>query len=111
MKPPLYIGLDCVLLVIAFLLWLFLWKKLSTIEKISSVATFMVLVILSTACQYFNFIRFHAWTVNDAVTCLLPMRFLGSPIEEYLFWWASALIMIALYLWPLKLLSHTNHSG
>ena len=104
MKLPLYLGLDCGLIFVSFVLWFFLWKRLNKVELISSAATFLVLIILSTFCQYFNFIRFHAWTVNDKVTYLLPFRFLGSPIEEYLFWWAFALIMIAFYLWPIKIL-------
>lgn len=100
MNFPIYALLDLFLIIIAVLLWLPLGKRLDKLSKIAALLTFLLLCFLSAGFQYLCFIRVNAWILHPENTWLLPVTILNSPLEEYLFWWAFALIMIEAYLWP-----------
>gem|GEM_PF-2946926 len=100
MTPPYYLLLDVSISAAAILLWLPLRKRLDNHLKIAAILTFLTLCILSSAFQYLCFVRVDAWFVHPENTWLLPVTFLHSPIEEYLFWWGFAFVMIESYLWP-----------
>ncbi|HON10533.1 MAG: hypothetical protein GX089_09650 [Fibrobacter sp.] len=100
MNFPLYLTLDLCLCVIAVIAAVPLYKRLDKYSRKAAVSTFLLLCVLSAGFQYICFIRVGAWIVNPEVTWLIPYRIAGSPVEEYLFWWSFAIIMLELYLYP-----------
>jgi hypothetical protein len=103
-STPLYLLLDFSVIFIAAVLWLPLYKHLDRITKTAGLMTVAILGIMASAFQYLCLVRVGAWSVYEQNTWLLPVRLLGSPLEEYLFWWGFAFIMTAAYLWPRHLL-------
>ncbi len=99
-SAPLYLMLDIVIIIIAIALWLPLYKRIDKNTKTAGLMTVASLCIMASAFQYLCLIRVGALSVCEQNTWLIPVRLLGSPIEEYLFWWGFAFIMTALYLWP-----------
>jgi hypothetical protein len=99
-STPLYLILDLAVIICAVLLWLPLYKYLDRITKTAGLLTVVILGIMASAFQYLCLVRVGAWSVYEEHTWLLPVRLLGSPLEEYLFWWGFAFIMTAAYLWP-----------
>ncbi|MDG5816318.1 hypothetical protein QA601_14580 [Chitinispirillales bacterium ANBcel5] len=77
-----------------------LFKRLDIIEKKAFIFTFLLLCILSSGFQYICLIRVEAWFVHPENTWLIPLRIAGSPVEEYLFWYSFALLMLEFYLYP-----------
>jgi hypothetical protein len=83
-------------------LWIPLWKRIDKKTRVAALFTFLLLCILSAGFQYLCLVRVNAWYVHPENTWLLPIAILHSPLEEYLFWWGFALIMLAAYLWPVQ---------
>lgn len=104
MNLPIYTLLDLFLSIIAVISWLPLGKRLDKPSKVAALLTFLLLCILSAVFQYLCLIRVNAWVLHPENTWFMPITILHSPLEEYLFWWAFALIMIEAYLWPKYLL-------
>jgi hypothetical protein len=104
-STPLYLVLDIAIIIVAAALWLPLYKHLDRITKTAGIMTVALLSIMASAFQYLCLVRVGAWSVCEQNTWLLPVRLLGSPLEEYLFWWGFAFIMTAAYLWPRHLFS------
>jgi len=104
-STPLYLTLDIVVIILAAALWLPLYKRLDKTSKTAALMTIATLCIMASAFQYLCLVRVGAWSVCEQNTWLLPVRLLGSPLEEYLFWWGFAFIMTAAYLWPRYLFS------
>jgi hypothetical protein len=102
-STPLYLFLDIIIIIAAAALWLPLYKRLDKTSKGAAILTIASLSILASAFQYLCLVRVGAWSVCEQNTWLLPVRLLGSPLEEYLFWWGFAFIMTAAYLWPRNL--------
>jgi hypothetical protein len=105
MNFPYYALLDFFIILVAVALWVPLNKRLDKISKTAAVLTFLLLCLLSTGFQYLCLVRVNAWVVHPENTWLIPFTLLHSPLEEYLFWWSFALIMIEAYLWPRYLFS------
>lgn len=111
MSIPYYLYLDICIIMIAIFTWLPLRRHLSKQDRLAALLTFFTLCILSAAFQYLCFVRVGAWTVHPENTWLLPVFFLGSPLEEYLFWWGFAFVMIEAYLWPRYLIDKGSVRG
>lgn len=108
MNVPYYALLDLFIILAAIFLWIPLWKRLDKKSRMAAVFTFLLLCILSTGFQYLCLVRVNAWNVHPENTWLLPITIFHSPLEEYLFWWGFALIMLAAYLWPCNLIKEKN---
>jgi hypothetical protein len=111
MSIPYYLLLDIIIVSIEISLWLPLSKRIDNNSRLAAILALLTLCLLSTAFQYLCFVRVNAWFVHPENTWLLPVRFLNSPIEEYLFWWGFAAIMIEAYLWPRYIFLNRSVSG
>jgi hypothetical protein len=102
---PLYLIIDLALCALSILLAIPLYKMVDPMSRKAAFYTFILLCILSSVFQYVCLVRVHAWSVNPEASRIIPLTIAGSPLEEYLFWWPFALLMIEFYLYPKILFS------
>jgi len=94
---PWYFMTDLVFCGLAAAAVVWAWPKLGPVWRTSAWMTAVLVMILQTVNEYLSLMVFEAWTFSFEYNRLIGWSILGTPVEEYLFWFSFAWLVPFFY--------------
>lgn len=94
---PWYFMLDLALWLMTIGVMLWAWPQLTTTWRMSAVVTALLVMPLQVLNEYLSLHVVFAWTFSLDHNKMIGWDIFGTPVEEYLFWFAFAWFCPFLY--------------